>query len=419
MRALVTVYNLEGKADGTTQLPMVFCGGVGLRGDLVRQVATPMCGPRKSFGRQAHSSRPGAGYQVSAESWGTGRAVARVPRVAGSGTHRSGQAAFANMCRSGSTYGSSGRRLRRICRRAPRAQRRLALAAAVAASGVPALVAARGHRVDNVPELPLVVTDEALQLSRTKDARQVLVALGCEADLLRALGARRNKRTCAGPLVIYAARTPPPLVRALRNIPGVDVCHINRLNLRLLAPGGVFGRLCLWTRGAFRGLRRCFALKQRVAPSAKVAAAVVGTTMDTEKNDGEKKIVSRPLCISSCRAPPIGACLTNADISRIINSSEVQVALQPQKLPPPKRPLPHKNPLRNLNALCRLNPAAAHCKKMVRLAQTKGTKRYLSIHRKKDARIAENRKHRKSSKKFMKKVLDSFAHYEVSKPAKS
>jgi len=26
----------------------------------------------------------------SAESWGTGRAVARIPRVAGSGTHRSG-----------------------------------------------------------------------------------------------------------------------------------------------------------------------------------------------------------------------------------------------------------------------------------------------------------------------------------------
>jgi len=26
----------------------------------------------------------------SAESWGTGRAVARIPRVGGSGTHRSG-----------------------------------------------------------------------------------------------------------------------------------------------------------------------------------------------------------------------------------------------------------------------------------------------------------------------------------------
>jgi len=31
-----------------------------------------------------------AGKKHSAESWGTGRAVARIPRVGGSGTHRSG-----------------------------------------------------------------------------------------------------------------------------------------------------------------------------------------------------------------------------------------------------------------------------------------------------------------------------------------
>jgi len=40
----------------------------------------------------------------SAESWGTGRAVARIPRVGGSGTSRSGQAAFGNMCRKGRMF---------------------------------------------------------------------------------------------------------------------------------------------------------------------------------------------------------------------------------------------------------------------------------------------------------------------------
>jgi len=40
----------------------------------------------------------------SAESWGPGRAVARVPRVSGSGTHRSGQGAFANQCRKGRMF---------------------------------------------------------------------------------------------------------------------------------------------------------------------------------------------------------------------------------------------------------------------------------------------------------------------------
>ena len=37
----------------------------------------------------------------SAESWGTGRAVARIPRISGSGTSRAGQGAFGNMCRKG------------------------------------------------------------------------------------------------------------------------------------------------------------------------------------------------------------------------------------------------------------------------------------------------------------------------------
>lgn len=41
--------------------------------------------------RQAYSVNVNAGHQTSAESWGTGRAVARIPRVGGGGTHRSGQ----------------------------------------------------------------------------------------------------------------------------------------------------------------------------------------------------------------------------------------------------------------------------------------------------------------------------------------
>lgn len=44
------------------------------------------------------------GHQTSAESWGTGRAVARIPRVRGGGTHRSGQGAFGNMCRGGRMF---------------------------------------------------------------------------------------------------------------------------------------------------------------------------------------------------------------------------------------------------------------------------------------------------------------------------
>ncbi len=40
--------------------------------------------------RQAHGVDPKAGMKHSAESWGTGRAVARIPRISGSGTSRAG-----------------------------------------------------------------------------------------------------------------------------------------------------------------------------------------------------------------------------------------------------------------------------------------------------------------------------------------
>ena len=84
-----------------------------------------------------------SGEQTSAESWGTGRAVARIPRVRGGGTHRSGQGAFGNMCRGGRMYAPL-KVWRKWHRKINLKQRRYALVSAIAASGVPSLVLARG-----------------------------------------------------------------------------------------------------------------------------------------------------------------------------------------------------------------------------------------------------------------------------------
>lgn len=54
--------------------------------------------------RQPYAVKFEAGMQSSAESWGTGRAVSRIPRVPGGGTHRAGQGAFGNMCRGGRMF---------------------------------------------------------------------------------------------------------------------------------------------------------------------------------------------------------------------------------------------------------------------------------------------------------------------------
>ena len=83
-RPLVSVFNNEGKSEVQTTLPAVFRAPI--RSDVVQFVHTNM---RKNK-RQPYAVKSVAGHQTSAESWGTGRAVARIPRVRGGGTHRSG-----------------------------------------------------------------------------------------------------------------------------------------------------------------------------------------------------------------------------------------------------------------------------------------------------------------------------------------
>lgn len=84
----MTVQSVEGseKAAQAT-LPAVFLAPI--RPDVVSDVHTALAKNK----RQAYAVSHKAGHQTSAESWGTGRAVSRIPRVPGGGTHRAGQGA--------------------------------------------------------------------------------------------------------------------------------------------------------------------------------------------------------------------------------------------------------------------------------------------------------------------------------------
>merc|ERR1711962_297053 len=98
-RPLITVYNDKNESAGSTVcLPAVFRAPV--RPDIVSTIHHEIAKNK----RQPYCVNVDAGHQTSAESWGTGRAVARIPRVRGGGTHRSGQAAFGNMCRGGRMF---------------------------------------------------------------------------------------------------------------------------------------------------------------------------------------------------------------------------------------------------------------------------------------------------------------------------
>ncbi|TMW91924.1 hypothetical protein EJD97_013733 [Solanum chilense] len=302
--------------------------------------------------RQPYAVSRKAGHQTSAESWGTGRAVSRIPRVPGGGTHRAGQGAFGNMCRGGRMFAPT-QTWRRWHRKIPVNQKRYAVASAIAASSVPSLVLARGHRIESVPELPLVVSDSIEGIEKTSVAIKALKQIGAYPDAEKAKdshairpgkGKMRNRRYISrkGPLIVYGTEG-AKLVKAFRNIPGVEICHVDRLNLLKLAPGGHLGRFIIWTKCAYEKLD-----------------AIYGTF---DKPSLEKKgyLLPRPKMV-------------NADLARIINSDEVQSVVRPIKKDVNKRATLKKNPLKNLNVLLKLNPYAKTARRMSLLAEAQRVK---------------------------------------------
>jgi len=316
-------------ATGTqVEMPAVFRSPI--RPDVVNFIHDQM---RKNS-RQPYAVSTNAGHQTSAQSWGTGRAVSRIPRVRGSGTHRAGQGAFGNMCRGGHMFAPT-KTYRRWHRRVNVAQRRYALVSAVAASGVPALVMARGHVIDKLSEVPLVVVDKIESYRKTREAVEFLKNVNVFEDILKVYnskriragkGKARNRRwkQKLGPVVVY--NSDQGIVRAFRNIPGVTMMSVDRLNLLKIAPGGHLGRLVIWTEGAFRKLDTIFGTETTAS------AVKSGFMLPLPK-------------------------MTNPDFNRLIHSDEITKAVRPPRKNE-KKSKSHRNPLKKHTLMVKLNPYA-------------------------------------------------------------
>jgi large subunit ribosomal protein L4e len=284
---------------------------------------------------------------------------------------------------------------RRWHRRVNVTQKRHAVVSALAGSSLPPLVMARGHRIGEVSELPLVVSDGAESLQKTKQALDMLKKLGCEEELKKVTdskkvrsgkGKMRNRRYTMrrGPLVVYSEDS--GIVRAIRNIPGVETASVDSLNLLQVAPGGNFGRFIIWTESAFKKLNEIYG---------------------SMKGGSSKKGYRLPR-----------AMMENADVARIINSDEVQSVLKP-KLDAPKKFGKKKNPLKNKMVMARLNPGIMQKTLARKNASAKGTKEGDMVQTKKKARLAASKVHNKEFKKgdttFYKTLMKAFETKAASK----
>jgi large subunit ribosomal protein L4e len=247
----INVYSLDGKVKGSSELPDAFHSEI--RPDLIKRAVVAFLSNK----RQPYGASPTAGMRHSVETWGKGRGVSRVPRV--KDEFRGAQAP--------GTVG--GRRAhppkaKSWKMKINRKERRAAKFAALSATASFELVSERGHMVQPKATLPVIVEDGFEELDTTKDVIKALTKLKLYDDVLRAERGT-HMRAGRGKMRSRKFRTPRSLLvvvsefkgieRGLKNLPGIELTKPEGLNAELLAPGGLPGRLTLFTESALEKVR--------------------------------------------------------------------------------------------------------------------------------------------------------------------
>lgn len=250
---------------GEIKLPLQF--EEDYRPDLIQRAVLAI----QTHKRQPYSSSPGAGKRASAKlsrrrrdyrgSYGLG--ISRVPRkiLTRRGTRMNWVGAFAP-----GTVG--GRRAhppkteKIWWKKINEKERVKAIRSAISATILKEIVMERGHLIPN--GYPFVLEDKFESFEKTKTVLESFKRLGLQGELERVRGKKvragkgksrgRKYRRKKGPLVVVSKTG--RLIKAVSNIPGIDVIEVKNLNAELLAPGGKAGRLTLWTSAALNILEK-------------------------------------------------------------------------------------------------------------------------------------------------------------------
>jgi len=262
----VNILNLQGKIKGKIELPDIFKEE--FRPDLIKRAFLAI----RSRKRQPYGIDVLAGKRSSAHYHGKrrerytmmNREMARMPRI-------HGDTAAGMLFRARNVpQAVKGRRahppkVEKVWEeKINKKERRKAIRSAIAATGIKEIVEKRGHKVEDIKELPIVVIDEIEKLSKTRDVENFFKNIGLEKELERVRikkvragkgkmrGRRYKKRV--GPLIVVC--DDEGIGRAAKNIPGVNVCRVENLNAEYLAPGAMPGRITIWSKSALEKLKR-------------------------------------------------------------------------------------------------------------------------------------------------------------------
>lgn len=244
----LNVYSLAGRVKKKLKIPELFYEEY--RPDLIKRAVKAIQANR----RQPYGASPWAGKRHVARWIGKGRGMSRVPRLA------SGRGSFAP-----GTVG--GRRAhppkaaKSWHQKINKKERNKAMRAALASTTLKELVSKRGHKFKPQLTLPVILENKFEDLNSSKEVVKVFQKLGIQQDLERA---REGTRVRAGRGKLRGRKYRVPksaliivsklgeIEKGLRNLLGVDFATPKSLNVELLAPGSMPGRLTLFTESAFQ-----------------------------------------------------------------------------------------------------------------------------------------------------------------------
>ena len=244
------VLSLSGEVVEEIELPEVF--EEEYRPDIIKRAVLAI----QSHRRQPYGTNPLAGVDYAWENWGPGYGYARVPRW------KLGSRAVVVPQAVGGRRAHPPKVQKKWAEKINKKEKRKALRSAIAATANPELVMERNHIFEG--ELPKIVVDDLESVKKTKEVIEVFKAIGVYADVERAKetkrvragkGKMRGRRYVMKKSVLLVVGRDDGVIKAAKNLPGVDAVLVKDLNVELLAPGCKAGRLTVWTKSAIEYLR--------------------------------------------------------------------------------------------------------------------------------------------------------------------
>ena len=106
----------------------------------------------------------------------------------------------------------------------------------------------------------IVIKDDLQGLKKSKELKKLMVSVKLKDELERGKkkkvragkGKMRSRRYKKKKSVLIIVNEDKGILKATKNLPGIDACLVKDLNIELLAPGCHAGRLTIWSESAIK-----------------------------------------------------------------------------------------------------------------------------------------------------------------------